>query len=108
MICFNLILGLDSYCENRREFIRDDRDEGSFGSHVTWDADTLHVLPENLRSEYAGPLMCGGATVWGALSFIMSVLQIEYGIKTGRGNETRSNRILYHKGIEGFKTRPQN
>ena len=49
--------------------LRDDRDEGSFGTHVTWDADALHVLPDNLRSEYAGPLMCGGATVWGALSF---------------------------------------
>ena len=59
---------MDAYCENRQEYIFHDRDEGSFGSHVTWDANALYVLPEKLPSEYAAPLMCGGATVWGALS----------------------------------------
>lgn len=60
---------MDPYCENRREYTSGDFDEGSFGSHVTWDADALHVLPDGLASEYAGPMMCGGVTVWGALSF---------------------------------------
>src|SRR5215471_7088445 len=69
MSCFNLMLGLDLYCENRREYITGDRDEGSFASHVVWDANALHVLPGSLPLEYAGPLMCGGVTVWGALSF---------------------------------------
>jgi D-arabinose 1-dehydrogenase-like Zn-dependent alcohol dehydrogenase len=63
------MLGLDQFCENRREFIKDDIDEGSFGAEVAWDADALHVLPDSLPAEYAGPLMCGGVTVWGALSF---------------------------------------
>lgn len=59
---------MDTYCENKREYITHDRDEGSFGSHVIWDADALFELPEGLELEHAGPLMCGGATVWGALS----------------------------------------
>jgi len=63
-----LILGWDVYCVNRKEFISHDRDLGSFGSHVVWDADALFILPEGLDSEHAGPLMCGGATVWSALS----------------------------------------
>ena len=41
---------------------------GSFGSHVVWDESSLHIIPEGLKSEYAAPLMCGGATVWGPLS----------------------------------------
>ena len=59
---------MDAYCVNRREFISHDRDEGSFGSHVAWDADALFILPKEMKSEHAGPLMCGGATVWGALA----------------------------------------
>jgi D-arabinose 1-dehydrogenase-like Zn-dependent alcohol dehydrogenase len=59
---------MDAYCENRREFISHDRDEGSFASHVVWDADAMFILPEKLESEYAGPFMCGGVTVWSALA----------------------------------------
>ena len=61
-------IGFDAYCENRREFISSDPDEGSFASHVVWDADALIPIPDGIESEYAGPLMCGGITVWGALS----------------------------------------
>ena len=45
-----------------------DQEIGSFGSHVVWDVSTLHLIPEGLESEYAAPLMCGGATVWSVLS----------------------------------------
>jgi D-arabinose 1-dehydrogenase-like Zn-dependent alcohol dehydrogenase len=60
--------GMDQYCVNRKQFGYHDRDEGSFGSHIVWDADALFILPTEMDSKYAGPLMCGGATVWGALS----------------------------------------
>lgn len=33
-----------------------------------WDADSLHILPDAIDSLHAGPLMCGGATVWTALT----------------------------------------
>lgn len=60
--------GWDNYCENGRFYISDDRDEGSFGTHVVLDADSLHTIPDAIESSYAGPLMCGGATVWAALT----------------------------------------
>jgi D-arabinose 1-dehydrogenase-like Zn-dependent alcohol dehydrogenase len=59
---------MDTYCENLHQFGTHDHDVGSFGSHVVWDADALYIIPESLKSEHAAPLMCGGATVWGALS----------------------------------------
>jgi D-arabinose 1-dehydrogenase-like Zn-dependent alcohol dehydrogenase len=51
-----------------KQFGFDDHDQGSFGTHIVFDSSSLHIIPEGLASEYAGPLMCGGATVWGALS----------------------------------------
>lgn len=56
------------FCENNRQYIIDDTDEGSFGSHVVWDAKALYPIPRELDSAHAAPLMCGGATVWGAIS----------------------------------------
>ena len=32
------------------------------------DADALFILPKEMKSEHAGSLMCGGATVWGTLA----------------------------------------
>ena len=43
-------------------------DQGSFGSGAVWREQNLFKLPENLASDVAAPLMCGGSTVWGALS----------------------------------------
>lgn len=52
-----------------------DLDEGSFGTHVVWDADMLARIPSSLEPKYAAPLMCAGATVWTALT--------TYGLKPG-------------------------
>ena len=60
-------LGMDVYCPNKAEFGTHDHDLGSFGSKTVWDADALYVLPDGLDGAHAAPLMCGGATVWGAL-----------------------------------------
>ena len=51
-----------------KQFAFNDHEIGSFGSHVVWDAGSLHKIPDGMKSEHAAPLMCGGATVWGALS----------------------------------------
>ncbi|KAJ8096429.1 putative formaldehyde dehydrogenase AdhA [Lipomyces tetrasporus] len=59
--------GADQYCLKREEFGSANHDQGSYGSHVVWSAKNLHVLPDGLESSLAGPLLCGGATVWGAL-----------------------------------------
>ena len=42
-------------------------DQGGFGTAVSWDVRTLFKIPDEISSEAAGPLMCGGATVWGPL-----------------------------------------
>ncbi|OAL19713.1 hypothetical protein AYO22_09519 [Fonsecaea multimorphosa] len=42
-------------------------DQGCFGTGVAWDVSTLFKIPDEISSESAGPLMCGGATVWGPL-----------------------------------------
>jgi D-arabinose 1-dehydrogenase-like Zn-dependent alcohol dehydrogenase len=52
-----------------------DLDEGSFGSHVVWDADILARIPDGMELKHAAPMMCAGATVWTALT--------KYGLKTG-------------------------
>jgi len=42
-------------------------DQGCFGTAVAWDVSALFKIPDGISSEAAGPLMCGGATVWGPL-----------------------------------------
>ena len=42
-------------------------DQGCFGTAVAWDVSTLFKIFEEIASEDAGPLMCGGATVWSPL-----------------------------------------
>lgn len=45
-----------------------DLDQGSFASHAVWREAFLFPLPDGLSDEAAAPLMCGGATVWSALT----------------------------------------
>jgi len=44
------------------------QDQGSFSSHAIWKADYVFKIPDSIPREYAAPLMCGGATVFNALS----------------------------------------
>lgn len=46
---------------------RADLDQGSLASHAVWNEGFLYHVPENMKSEHAAPLMCGGATVFNAL-----------------------------------------
>ena len=39
------------------------------GSHAVWKEDFLFKIPDEIESEHAAPLMCGGATVFNALQF---------------------------------------
>jgi len=45
-----------------------DRDQGSFASAGVWKADFLFKIPDSIPREFAAPLMCGGATVFNALT----------------------------------------
>lgn len=58
----------DQYCEQRQQYGTKDYEVGSFATHAVFDQSMLIKIPDGLESEYAAPLMCGGATVWGALT----------------------------------------
>ncbi|KAH8898553.1 alcohol dehydrogenase [Thozetella sp. PMI_491] len=73
--CNYCLGGQEQICPERKMFGWADLDEGSFGSHVVWDADILARIPDGMELKHAAPLMCAGATVWTALT--------RYGLKTG-------------------------
>lgn len=59
--------GYDSLCENSTELWAPNNDTGAFGTGGVWDVSGLHRIPDEIDSESAAPLMCAGATVWGAM-----------------------------------------
>ena len=66
---------MEQFCEQAQLFGRTDLDEGSFGTHIVWEADMLTKVPEKMDLKHAAPLMCAGATVWTALTM--------YGLRPG-------------------------
>jgi D-arabinose 1-dehydrogenase-like Zn-dependent alcohol dehydrogenase len=62
-----LVIGRQDQCVKRTHFGSADWDQGCFGTAVAWDVSALYKIPDEIASEDAGPLMCGGATVWGPL-----------------------------------------
>ncbi|KAJ7282871.1 putative NADP-dependent alcohol dehydrogenase C 2 [Mycena rebaudengoi] len=65
--CDQCLSGKDQYCPRREWYGESNLDQGSFGTHAIWDASFLFKVPEDLAPEDAAPLMCGGATVFGAI-----------------------------------------
>ena len=63
----NLFAGRQNQCINSTFFGSADLDQGCFGTAVAWDVSALFKIPDEIASEDAGPLMCGGATVWNPL-----------------------------------------
>lgn len=59
--------GLDSQCENSTELWAENNETGAFGRGNVWDVSALRKIPDELESKDAAPLMCAGATVWGAM-----------------------------------------
>ena len=59
--------GRQTHCVNYQSFGNSNADQGGFGTAVAWDVSALFKIPDEIASEDAGPLMCGGATVWGPL-----------------------------------------
>ncbi|ETI22917.1 hypothetical protein G647_04711 [Cladophialophora carrionii CBS 160.54] len=73
--CKPCLTGQHFKCQNSARFGIANLDQGCFGSGVAWDVSALFKIPDEISSESAGPLMCGGATVWGPL--------YEHGFKPG-------------------------
>ena len=67
--CKMCLTGQDIYCLNSQQYgDGSNADEGCFADKIAWDVSALTKIPDEMVSEDAGPLMCGGATVWGPLS----------------------------------------
>lgn len=65
--CRHCLTGWETLCRERKMYGSADLDQGSFGSHAVWREAFLFKVPDGISNENAGPLMCGGSTVWNAL-----------------------------------------
>ena len=61
------LTGRQTLCVSYQSFGNSNADQGGFGTAAAWDVSALFKLPAEIASEDAGPLMCGGATVWSPL-----------------------------------------
>ncbi|KAJ5560441.1 hypothetical protein N7513_002840 [Penicillium frequentans] len=66
--CRQCLTGWETLCSERKMYGSADLDQGSFATHAVWREAFLFKIPDNLLSEDAAPLMCGGSTVWNALN----------------------------------------
>jgi D-arabinose 1-dehydrogenase-like Zn-dependent alcohol dehydrogenase len=66
--CTQCLSGMDTYCESRAMYGDADLDQGSLSTHYIGRESFLFHIPDNMPNEIAAPLMCGGATVFNALT----------------------------------------
>lgn len=65
--CRQCLTGWETLCPERKFYGLADFDQGSFATHAIWREAFLFQIPDRLSNEDAGPLMCGGSTVFNAL-----------------------------------------
>lgn len=51
-------------CKERQMYGAANLDQGSFASHAVWREAFLFKVPEDISNEDAGPLMCGGSSMF--------------------------------------------
>jgi D-arabinose 1-dehydrogenase-like Zn-dependent alcohol dehydrogenase len=51
-----------------KQYGQTDLDQGSSSTGGIWDSRFVYKVPENMASEHAAPPLCGGWTVWNALT----------------------------------------
>ncbi|KAF1966528.1 GroES-like protein [Bimuria novae-zelandiae CBS 107.79] len=66
--CEYCLTGREQYCPDRKIYGMADFDQGSFASHGVWREAFLFKIPDAITDIDAAPLMCGGATVFNALT----------------------------------------
>ena len=62
--CWN---GMDVLCPERQMYGAADLEFGSFGDRAVLNAYFVHKIPDEIPLRLAGPLQCGGATVYSAI-----------------------------------------
>ncbi|RYP04854.1 hypothetical protein DL764_004177 [Monosporascus ibericus] len=65
--CASCMAGYRQYCADARGFAHGELDQGAFGDYAIWDEAFVYAIPGSVSSVSAGPLMCGGSTVYEAL-----------------------------------------
>lgn len=65
LVCDDCLRGNENCCDKSESLIGDGY--GGFAEYVIVDSRFCFLLPDQLPTEYAGPLMCGGITVYGGL-----------------------------------------
>lgn len=65
--CMQCMIGKEILCAKRAMYGYADLDQGSMASHAVWREKFLFRIPDEISDADAAPLMCGGATVFGAL-----------------------------------------
>ena len=65
--CDECLLGNDQQCPERRFHSVADTHFGSLGDRAVLNSYFVHVIPNEIKLVDAGPLQCGGATVYGAI-----------------------------------------
>ncbi|CAI7597562.1 unnamed protein product [Penicillium bialowiezense] len=65
--CKQCLTGWETMCRERQMYGSANLDQGSFASHAVWREAFLFKVPDTMSNEDAGPLMCGGSTVYNAL-----------------------------------------
>lgn len=51
-------------CRERQMYGSANLDQGSFASHAVWREAFLFKVPDTMSNEDAGPLMCGGSSMF--------------------------------------------
>ena len=65
--CWN---GIDTQCPERQMYGEADLHFGSFGDRAVLNAYFVHTIPDDIPLRLAGPLQCGGATVYSAIDSV--------------------------------------
>ncbi len=78
LTCPDCLRGHENLCSKSRALIGDGY--GGFATHVVADSRFCFPVPDGLPTETAGPLLCGGVTVYAALRFAGMTCGQEIGV----------------------------
>ncbi|KAH7884360.1 chaperonin 10-like protein [Phlebopus sp. FC_14] len=67
LYCDDCLSGNEIFCAKGETYGGADAHQGGFGSYAIWKAAFLFHIPDAIPSSHAAPLMCAGATVFGAM-----------------------------------------
>lgn len=73
--CKYCLNGQDIWCYERVIFGEGDYDNGTFSPYYIGRETYVHKIPDGIPSEFAAPLQCAGATVYGAMAGIVKPSQ---------------------------------